>query len=393
MQHNPHDTIVIIGAGQAACQLGASLRQKGYPGPITMVGDEPHLPYNRPPLSKAYFKDGEPERLLLRKAEFYETNAIDVLTSARAERIDRADRAVLLADGQRLSYGHLVLATGARNRVPPIEGADLPGVMGLRSLTDADRLRMLPQTARHVAIIGGGFIGLEAASVFRAAGLEVTLFETSERLMARAVSPAVSDYFLRAHREAGAEIHLSATIRRILARPDGGVRGVELAERRIVATDAVLIATGVVPNSELAHQAGLAVENGILTDCFLATSDPHISAIGDCAAVAQEPGGPHLRLESVQAAVDQAKCLAQRLTGQPLPFARIPWFWSDQGANKLQITGLRGGADRVEVEPSPDPARLLVRSYRGDRLACVETVNVPAEHMRARRVLETESAA
>jgi len=392
MAHNPNDTVVIIGAGQAACQLAASLRQKGYPGPIVMVGEEPFLPYNRPPLSKAYFKDGEPERLLLRKAEFYEANEIRVLTSIRADRIDRAGRSVLLADGQQLSYGHLVLATGARNRVPPIEGADLPGVIGLRGLADADRMRMLPQTARHVAIIGGGFIGLEAAAVFRGAGLRVTLFETAERLMARAVSPAVSDYFLQAHREAGAEIHLGVTIQRILARPDGGVRAVEMADGRIVATDAVLMATGVIPNTELAHEAGLAVENGILTDRFLATLDPHISAIGDCAAVAQGPDGPHLRLESVQAAVDQAKCLAERLTGQPLPFARIPWFWSDQGQHKLQIAGLRDDADRIEVDPSPDPARLLVRSFRGDRLACVETVNIPAEHMRARRVLETENA-
>jgi len=392
MAHNPNDTVVIIGAGQAACQLAVSLRQKGYPGPIVMVGEEPFLPYNRPPLSKAYFKDGEPERLLLRKAEFYEANEIRVLTSARADRIDRAGRSVLLADGQQLTYGHLVLATGARNRVPPIEGADLPGVIGLRGLADADRMRTLPQTARHVAIIGGGFIGLEAAAVFRGAGLRVTLFETAERLMARAVSPAVSDYFLQAHRQAGAEIHLGVTIRRILARPDGGVRAVEMADDRIVATDAVLMATGVVPNTELAHEAGLAVKNGILTDRFLATLDPHISAIGDCAAVAQGPDGPHLRLESVQAAVDQAKCLAERLTGQPLPFARIPWFWSDQGPHKLQIAGLRGDTDRIEVDPSPDPARLLVRSFRGGRLACVETVNIPAEHMRARRVLETENA-
>jgi len=393
MQRSHHHAVVIVGAGQAACQLAISLRQKDYPGPIVLVGDEPFLPYSRPPLSKTYFNEGEPQRLLLRKAEFYEMNDIAVLTSSRVERIERARQAVVLSDGRRLGYGHLVLATGARNRLPPIEGADLPGVVALRGLDDADRMRGLAATARHVVIVGGGFIGLEAAAAFGAAGLRVTLLEAAGRLMARAVSPAVSDHFLRAHRDAGVEIHLDVAVRRILARPDGAAGAVELADGRTIVADAVLMATGVVPNAELAREAGLAVENGILADCFLATADPAISAIGDCAAVAQGPGGPHLRLESVQAAVDQAKCLAERLAGQPVPFARTPWFWSDQGPHKLQIAGLRDGADRTEVEPSSDPTRLLVRSYRGERLVCVETVNLPAEHMRARRALETETAA
>ncbi len=284
-----------------------------------------------------------------------------------------------------------MLATGARNRLLTIEGADLPGVMALRGLADADRMRLIAASARHVVIIGGGFIGLEAAAVFRAAGLRVTLLEAARRLMGRAVSAAVSDHFQRTHGAAGVEVQLETAVRRILAGPDGALVGVELEDGRAIAADAVLIAAGVVPNDELARAAGLPVDNGILANCYLATPDPHVSAIGDCARVEQGLGGPHLRLESVQAAVDQAKCLAARLTGQPEPFRKLAWFWSDQGPAKLQIAGLRDGVDRSEVEGEPDGGKLVVRSFSGDRLVCVETVNMPAEHMRARREMESES--
>ncbi|MDF3608114.1 FAD-dependent oxidoreductase [Paracoccus sp. DMF-8] len=392
MSENAPDSVVAIGAGQAASQLAISLRQGGYAGRIVLIGDEPFLPYSRPPLSKAYFKDGQPERLLLRKQDFYDKNAIEIRTSARVVSIDRDARQIRLAGGEVVDYGHLVLATGARNRVLSIPGADLAGVLMLRGLQDADRMRSLAGSARHVAIIGGGFIGLEAAAVFRAAGLRGTLLEAAGRLMARAVSPQVSDHFLSLHRAAGADIHLQETVRRILPDAGGKVAGVELGCGTIVDADAVLIAAGIVPNDDLARDAGLRIDNGIVTDCFLATSDPAISAIGDCANVQHGPDGPHLRLESVQAAVDQAKNLAARLLGQPEPYRKSAWFWSDQGTAKLQIAGLRHGADRFDTGADPDAGKLIVRSYRGDRLVCVETVNMPAEHMRARRDLESETA-
>lgn len=385
------DSVVVIGAGQAASQLSISLRQGGYTGKIVLIGDEPFLPYSRPPLSKAYFKDGQPERLLLRKQDFYDKNLIEIRVSSRVIAIDRQARQVTLAGGETLDYGHLVLATGARNRVLPVEGADLPAVLMLRGLDDADRMRLLQGNARHVAIIGGGFIGLEAAAVFRAAGLRVTLLEAVDRLMSRAVSPQVSDHFLALHRELGVDIHLQKAARRILSAADGKVAGLELDDGTVVNADAVLIAAGVVPNDDLARASGLHVDNGVVTDCFLATSDPAISAMGDCANVQQGTDGPHLRLESVQAAVDQAKCLAARLLGQPEPFRKAAWFWSDQGPAKLQIAGLRSGADRIETGAGHDAGKLVVRSYRGDRLVCVETVNLPAEHMRARRELESEA--
>lgn len=385
------ETVVIAGAGQAGFQTAASLRQAGHARRIVLVGDERELPYQRPPLSKGYFKDGRPERLLFRNADFYAKNRIELRLGTRIETIDRPGRRLLLEGGAVEPYDHLVLALGARNRRPPVEGLDLAGVLELRSLADADAMRRRAAEASHVVIIGGGFIGLEAASVFRAAGFAVTVLEAGPRLMGRAVSEAVSDYFLAAHRAAGAVVRLSTFARRVLGET-GSVAGVELSDGTILAADTVLLAAGVVPNSELAERAGLAVGNGILTDRLLSTSDPAISALGDCAAVPQGAEGPHLRLESVQAAVDQAKCLAERLAGRPAPYARVPWFWSDQGSHKLQIVGLATGAETVEVTGSPEEGRLVVTSRAGGRVVRVETVNAAAEHIAARRAMEAALA-
>lgn len=381
------ETIVIAGAGQAGFQTAASLRQAGHAGRIVLIGDEPDPPYQRPPLSKGYFKEGRPERLLFRDAGFYERNSIELRLGTRIETLDRTGGRLLLAGGEVQPYDHLVLALGARNRRPPVEGLGLDGVLELRSLADARAMRDRAAGASHVIIIGGGFIGLEAASVFRAAGLAVTVLEAGPRLMGRAVSQPVSDYFLAAHRAAGVEIRLSTYALRVTG-AEGRVTGVELSDGEILAADTVLLAAGVVPNSELAERAGLAVENGIVTDRLLLTSDPAISAIGDCASVPQGEAGPRLRLESVQAAVDQAKCLAERLMGRPAPYARVPWFWSDQGSHKLQIVGLAAGAETIEVAGSVEEGRLVATSRAGGRLLCVETVNAAGEHMAARRAMD-----
>ncbi len=372
----PPGRILVVGTGQAACQLAASLRQEGFAGPITLAGDEPGLPYQRPPLSKGYMADGRAERLLLKPAAFYADNAVEVLERTRVTAIDRAAREALTEDGARLGYDHLVLATGARNIVPRVPGADHPSVVELRSLAHAEAIRGRMVEARRVVVIGGGFIGLEFAAVARKAGLEVTVIEAADRLMARAVSPEISARFLEAHREMGTDIRLHAPAAAI----EDGVR-VTLATGEAVTGDLVLVAVGVVPNAELAAASGLEVENGVVVDATLATSDPAISAIGDCAAV-PAPGGARLRLESVQAATDHARHLARRLArGDTSAYAAVPWFWSDQGDLKLQIAGLVAGADLRIARPD------LVASFTAGRLVALETVNAPGPHMAARRLL------
>jgi 3-phenylpropionate/trans-cinnamate dioxygenase ferredoxin reductase subunit len=372
--------IVIVGAGQGGQQVAASLRGEGFPGAITLIGDEPGLPYQRPPLSKAYMKDGDAERLLLKPASFYDRSAIDYRPGTRVTRVDRERQEVVTAEGAAYAYDHLVLATGAHNVVPPLESCGGVAVAGLRTLADAAALRArLSATARAV-VIGGGFIGLEFAAVARAAGLEVTVIEATDRLMGRVVSPAISAYFLDFHRSMGTEVILGA---RAAAIEHFAVR---LADGGRVAGDLVLLAAGVRANSELAAAAGLATDDGVVVDAQLRTSDPAISALGDCARFPLT-SGRLIRLESVQAAVDHARHIARRLvTGDTAAYAAVPWFWSDQGDRKLQIAGLALEADRSVVAPSP-AGKLTVLHFAAECLTAVETVNAPAPHMAARRLL------
>ena len=376
--------VVIIGTGQGGFQMAASLRQEGFAGPVTLIGDEPGLPYQRPPLSKAYMADGAAERLLLKPATFYDRSAL-TLIEARATRIDRDARVVETADGGRHPYDHLVIATGARAFRPAIPGLADPAVLELRTLADAAGLRARLAGTRHAIVVGGGFIGLEFAAMARAAGVEVTVLEAAPRLMARAVSPAMSDWFLAAHRALGVEVLLDAAV----AAVEGA--GVRLADGRVIAGDLVLAATGVRPNAEIAAEAGLAVENGVVVDSALLTADPAISALGDCAAFPLPEGG-RVRLESVQAAVDHARHIARRLVkGEAGDYAAVPWFWSDQGSHKLQIAGLGTGADEVLPLPAAE-GQAVVLLFRQGRLAAVETVNAPAQHMAARRLIGAPKA-
>ena len=382
------DRIVIVGTGQGGFQAAASLRQEGFEGQILMLGDEPGLPYQRPPLSKAYMADGDGDRLLLKPAAFYDRAAITLRAGLRVTAIDRGAREVICADGSRQPYDHLVIATGARTLRPPIPGLDAPGVHELRTLADAQAIRAALVETRHAIVIGGGFIGLEFAAMARAAGVAVTVIEAAPRLMARALSQPMSARFLELHRAMGTEVLLDAKAARVLADGAGRASGVELADGRRLAGDLVLVATGVRPNVELAQDAGLACANGILVDAGLATGDPAISALGDVAAFPGPLGEP-IRLESVQAAVDHARHIARRLVKQDAaPYAAVPWFWSDQRKHKLQIAGLLIGADEVITLPQPDaePAVLLLRQ---GRLAAVETINAPGIHMAARRLIGT----
>ncbi len=373
--------IVIAGAGQAGFQLAASLRQEGFTGSILMIGDEPGLPYQRPPLSKAFLKDGNEDRLQFRPASFFESNDIRIEDGVRVTGIKRRERRVALEDGRHFGYGHLVLATGTRNRRLPVEGAEDAGLLELRSLSHARAIRRRLGTARSLVVVGGGFIGLEVAATARAAGLEVTVVEATHRLMSRVVSAPVSGHFLGLHRAAGIELRLETVATRFR---EGTV---ELSDGTRVAADMVLVAAGVVPNAELAEAAGLYVHDGIRVDDLLATEDPAISAIGDCASFPYGQDGLQVRLESVQNAVDQAKCLASRLVGRSEPYRALPWFWSDQGPHKLQIAGVTAGADRHEVRLAQEDGRLTVFCFRRGELIGVETVNMPANHMAARKLM------
>jgi 3-phenylpropionate/trans-cinnamate dioxygenase ferredoxin reductase subunit len=385
---NLPESVVVVGAGQGGYQVAASLREGGFEGPITLVGEEPDLPYQRPPLSKAYLTGKMDEAgLMLRASAFYAERRIEILAPERAVAIDRAARAVSLASGRMLPYGHLVLATGARNRLLPVPGAELDGVAYLRSRADADRIRAMLDGLRRVVVVGAGFIGLEFAAVAATRGIEVTVMEATSRPMSRALSAPMSAFFRAAHESAGLTLRFGAIVTRI-TREDGRASGIETGEGERVPADLVVVGIGIVPNVELAGDSGLLVENGIRVDAELLTIDPAISAIGDCASYPSPfAEGAVVRLESVQNAVDQARCVAARLLGKPAPYAAVPWFWSDQGAMKLQIAGLSHEHERTVVRGHPGAGTFSVFCYVGERLVCVESVNRAADHMIARRLI------
>ncbi|TFV79887.1 pyridine nucleotide-disulfide oxidoreductase [Bradyrhizobium frederickii] len=377
--------VIIVGAGHGGYQVAASLRQAGFAGRVCLINDEAHLPYQRPPLSKAYIKGSAgPESLMFRPEKFYHDQKIELI-AGRAASIDRAGRKVHLVSGETLGYGHLVLATGARNRLLDLPNANLPDVKYLRILDESEALRQIMPSKTRAVIIGAGFIGLEFAATARIKGLEVDVLELAPRVMARAVTAEVSEYFQARHREAGIRIHLGVQATSIEAE-NGKVTGVSLSDGRHLPADLVVVGVGVLPNIELAAEAGLPVAAGIIVDEYLSTADPDISAIGDCALFASPRFGGSLRLESVQNATDHARCLAARLTGDKKPYDGHPWFWSDQGDDKLQIAGLTTGYDRVVLRGSPANKAFSAFCYKGDRLLGIESINRAGDHMFGRRL-------
>ncbi|AWN51620.1 FAD-dependent oxidoreductase [Methylobacterium sp. 17Sr1-1] len=380
--------IVVVGAGQAGFQLGASLREGGYAGPVTLVGEEPGLPYGRPPLSKAYMLGKtDAAGLALRPEAYFAEHRLTVRAGERAVAIDRTAQRLQLASGEALPYDHLVLATGSRNRPLPVPGADLPGVHQLRTLAEAEALKAALAGSRAVAVVGAGFIGLEFAAVCAQQGLPVTVIEGLERPLARSVSPGMAALIEASHVRAGTRFLFGSGVSGLVG--DTCVRAVALSDGREVAADLVLVGIGILPNDDLAKAAGLRIENGIAVDAMLATEDPAISAIGDCASFpSPHAAGARVRIESVQNAVDGARCVAARLTGRSAAFAAVPWFWSDQGPLKLQIAGLCQPHDHAVRRGDPDSGAVSVFCYRGERLAGVESLNRPADHMIARRLLQ-----
>lgn len=382
-------TVLVVGSGHAGFQLAASLRQHGFDGRVMLASDEPVLPYQRPPLSKDYL-DGKTglDLLLMRPEAFYRDHRIDLLHGKRAEAIDRAAKIVRFAGGERVEYDHLVLATGARNRQPPLPGIALDGVCYLRNLAETDELRARLTAAEHIVVVGAGFIGLEFAAVAHGKGKPVAIVEMLDRVMARVVSPPTSEFFAAAHRKTGVDFVFGAQAVQLTG-TNGRVTGIDLADGRHLPADLVLISIGVVPNAELALEAELPVANGILVDEVLATADPAVSAIGDCVSFpcAHAPERGMARLESVQNAADHARCVADRIVGKPHPYTALPWFWSEQGPQRLQIAGLTTGFDRTVTRGAVESGEFSVFCYRDGELVGIESVNRPADHAHARRLL------
>src|SRR5580698_2156218 len=378
--------VVIVGAGHAGFQVAASLRQSGYKDRIVLINDEAHLPYQRPPLSKAYLKgEGRPDSLMFRPDKFYRDQNIELIGD-RAVSIDRGARRLLLASGAALDYGHLVLATGARNRLLDIPNANLKDVRYLRTLDESEALRQRIASGPRVVVIGAGFIGLEFAATARAKGLEVDVAELGARVMARAVTAEISQFFQDRHTAAGIRIHLGVQASSIESDGDN-VTGVSLSDGRHLPADLVVVGVGVLPNIELADQAGLAVAAGIIVNEQLMTADRDISAIGDCALFASPRFGGSLRLESVQNASDQARCVAARLTGNAKAYDGLPWFWSDQGDDKLQIAGLTTGYDRVVVRGDREQRSFSAFCYKAGQLVGIESINRAGDHVFGRKIL------
>ncbi|MGW4825297.1 NAD(P)/FAD-dependent oxidoreductase [Streptomyces sp. NPDC004227] len=385
---------LIVGASQAGLQLAVSLRQLGDTEPITLVGEEAYPPYQRPPLSKDFLAgETDLESLALRAPSYYADAAIDLVSGERVTEVALSrsgppgSGTAATPSGRAFTFDRLALTVGAGPRRLAVPGADLDGIRCLRDRDDAADLRQRLGSGSRVVVVGGGFIGLEAAAVARALGKDVTVVEAADRLLSRAVAPVVSEFYRRAHLRRGTRVLLST----VVAGFDGAhgrVTGVRLADGTTLPADLVLVGVGVLPRTELAERLGLECDHGIVVDGRARTSDPHIVAAGDC-TVRPHPvtGLGRVRLESVQNAVAQATAAAASLLGRPAPQPAVPWFWSHQGDLKLQIAGLSGGYDQHVVRGEPDSERFSVLYYRQGELLAIDAVNSPADYMAVRKAL------
>lgn len=379
--------VVIVGAGHAGGSAAAFLRQYGFEGPIYLVGEEPLLPYQRPPLSKAWLKgEADADSLALKPDSWYAEAEVALRLGGVATEINRGSRTVTLASGEAIPYDFLILATGARARMLPIPGADLANVLALRTAADAEHLKSVLGAGKRLAIIGGGYVGLEAAASARALGAEAVVIERENRVLARVACPELSEFFQRYHGERGVTFELNAGVEAFVGE-DGKVAGVKLADGRTVACDAVLVGVGAHPNDELAKDCGLDCAGGVIVDLEARTSDPHIFAIGDVSHRPLPIYDRQFRLESVPNALEQAKQAASAIAGRAGPTPEVPWFWSDQFDLKLQIAGLPFDADRIVVRGNPDTASFAVFHLKGDLIQAVEAVNAPPEFMAGKMLI------
>jgi 3-phenylpropionate/trans-cinnamate dioxygenase ferredoxin reductase subunit len=378
--------IVIIGAGHAGVQAAASLREEGFSGPVTLVGDENELPYHKPPLSKAFLKDAQTKPQVLRAEAFYTGADIGLRFGERVAAIDKAARQLEFEDGGKLHFDRLILATGSRPRLLPLAGADLAGVFSLRTVADARAIRDHAAAAQNVVVLGGGFIGLEIAATLAAGGRKVTVIEAQDRLLGRAVAPTISLHVAGRLAATGIRLLMRTTVER-LDGENGRVIAVATSAGEHIPADMVLVGIGAVANTGLAEAAGLAVTNGIRVDPQMRTSVPEILAVGDAVNYRHWHSGADVRLESVQNATDQAKLAARTLTGHDEPYTSVPWFWSDIGDMKLQMVGLSTASDRTVLAGEAADNRFSVFHYSGGRLVAIESVNRPADHMLGRKMI------
>lgn len=379
--------VCIVGAGHAGGAVAALLRQYDHTGSITLIGDEPYPPYQRPPLSKAFLKgEAEAETLALRPLEFYAENDIAFLPDASAVEIRRDERQLLLSDGARLNYDFLILATGARPIALEVPGSALGGIHFLRSASDAEALRAELGSGKRLAVVGGGYIGLEVAAAGRGLGADVVVLEREPRLLMRVACEPLSGFFKLYHERQGVRFELGCTIAGFLG-DSGRVTGVALADGRVIACDVAVVGVGARPNQELAAEAGLETDRGVVVDLEARTCDPRVFAIGDVTHRPLPIYGRTLRLESVPNALEQAKQAAAAIVGRPAPAPEVPWQWSEQYDLKLQIAGQPFDADGIVIRGDPESAHFAVFHLSGDRIQSVEAVNAPAEFMIGRQLI------
>ena len=380
--------IVIVGAGQGASQVIDTLRRKGHAGALTLIGDEPDLPYQRPPLSKKFLAGTlERDRLLIRHRPFYDEHHVTLELGRRAERIERTAQRVVLDDGRSLAYDVLVLATGSRARQLEAPGSDLPGLHYLKALRDADALRAEARPGRRAVIVGGGYIGLEVAATFRELGVDVTVLEMADRVMSRVVCAPVSRFYQREHAEHGVRIVLGAQLNGFAAGSDGRVRAVRGVGGIEYPADFVVIGIGVLAEDRLAAAAGIDCANGIVVDSHCRSSDPAIYAIGDCSNHPSPHYGGRIRLESVDNAFEQGTTAALNILGTPTIHDKVPWFWSDQYHHKLLIVGLAQSHDQIVVRGDPLSHNFSACYLRQGELIAIDTVNNAKDQMAARRLI------
>ena len=381
------NSVIVIGAGQAAASFAARLRQKDASCKITIIGEEPHIPYQRPPLSKKYATgDMTLDQLFLRPEDWYEQNQVTCITGKRVAKIDTAAKSVMLDNGEAHAWDKLMITTGSRARaLPDAIGGNLDGVYLLRGLSDADHFAQELIEKRRVIIVGGGYIGLEAAAVCASRGLEVTLIEAADRILQRVACPETSDWFRNLHTSHGVTIHEGAGLDKFEG-AEGKVSAAILSDGTRIEVDFALVGIGIIPNAELASDAGLDVEGGIVANETCQTSNPDIYAAGDCAAFQYK--GELTRLESVQNAIDQAECAADNIAGEARDYQPYPWFWSDQYDVKLQIAGLNRGYDKIVSRVGDREGSMAHFYFKGDQLLAVDAMNDPRTYMVGKKILE-----